>query len=153
MRGFIATTALLLVTLLPVASFAQRENSLEEGAWALQFGIEGQFINVGSFAGGLSVKRHWSPKTAWRAGVSIQADAAEQSSSQSTVIRENDGSGATVSLIFQRYVNPDADANVYWGVGPTSTFSRVSSTARSDSLTQESSRRVLEVGAAGILGA
>ena len=109
--------AILVCAALASPAAAERENSLRDGAWALQFSINGgDFFSLSSFAGGVSVKHHFTPKSAIRAGVSF--DAAGWTDSGSGAESESDDRGISLSTIYQRYVNPSADANLYWGVGP-----------------------------------
>ena len=145
--------ALAVVVLFAGAAAAQRANSLEDGAWALQFGIEGEFISVNSFAGGVSLKRHFSPKSAFRVGVS--ANGGDNNIEYSAVDDKSGGDnwGTGVNVIYQRYVRPDADALLYWGLGPTFSYGRSSfEQSRGDSLSTSQTHEMWSVGADAMLG-
>lgn len=99
-------------------------NSLVKGAWALQFQIDDDFT-LKSFEGTtLSLKKHSSPRVAWRAGLSVNYSYAD-----TDILDKRDGSRSweyrgttieTVQLTLQRlsYLNPRARVNLFWGIGP-----------------------------------
>ena len=147
-----ALTALAIFVWVPSAT-AQRANSLEDGAWALQFGVQGQFISVNTFAGGLSLKRHFSPQSAIRLGISANTQDTDWDYSYIEDVAGTNRWSTGVNVTYQHYVNPDADAIVYWGVGPTFDYSRDSATSsHGDSLSSDSTRKYWSVGADAVLG-
>jgi hypothetical protein len=126
---------------------AERENSLRDGAWALQFSINGgDFFSLSSFAGGVSVKRHFTPKSAVRAGVSFDAEGSTYGA------QESDSRGVSLSILYQRYVNPTADANLYWGVGPSGRFDDDVQETHRDSLTTVNESELWSAGLSGVVG-
>jgi hypothetical protein len=155
MERVIQTAALTLaaIALFVSSAAAQRANSLEDGAWALQFGVEGDFISVDSFAGGLSLKRHFSPQSAFRVGINASAQDSNRDYSDVDIENGSDSWRTGINAIYQRYVKPDADAVVYWGVGPAFDYSHSSNTTtRGDSLSSESTSKTWSVGAEAMLG-
>lgn len=144
----------VLVAASVVPAEAQRENSLEAGAWALQFSVEGEFIAVSSFDGGLALKRHFSPRSALRMSVAANVNGTDHESSNGiSQSIEFDGVGVGVSVLYQRYVDPDADANLYWGVGPSVGWGNESQeSVRADSLVFLSEFDSWSVGIDAVLG-
>lgn len=97
---------------------ATRAHSLDEGVWALQFGI-GQNLSLGTFAGGvISAKQHRAPGRAVRYGVSLSSD---HMGRQDETPSRTDGR-FTVMVDFLRYPmlasEPNGDLHLYWGFGP-----------------------------------
>lgn len=128
----------------PDSAATARPNSLRAGAWALQFSItSGQFFDLDSFAGGVSLKRHFSTRSAVRAGLSASA---------------SDGGGSNgysvgTEFIYQRYLRPEAEANAYWGVGPELDYShRWTAQQVTDSLSVHNESTQYSVGAKALLG-
>jgi hypothetical protein len=110
-------------------------NSLRGGAWALQFDINGQLLSIDSFAGGLSLKRHFSPRSALRFGVGVSA-ASRDLNTETGIAREvNENSAGTfLEVAYQRYTNPDAVVHLYWTVGPRVSYSNVTNESTTESL-------------------
>ena len=133
---------------------AQRANSLEAGAWALQFSVEGQFINVTSLGGGLAVKRQFDPKSALR--LNVGAYALEQNRDITDgQTRTGDGSDMQLnaSVLYQRYIDPDAEANFFWGIGPAMDYSHSSeSDVLADTLSYQYENDGWRVGVDGLMG-
>jgi hypothetical protein len=111
-----------------------RANSLRAGAWALQFDINGQLFDVNAFAGGVSLKRQFSPRSALRFGVGTSGSSTTQDRSDSPVQQDFDRVGFYLESIFQRYANPGAAALFYWGVGPEVGWDHSKAEASSDSV-------------------
>lgn len=152
-RITVMLAAVLVCAALASPAAAERENSLRDGAWALQFSINGgDFFSLSSFAGGVSVKHHFSPKSAIRAGASFGVSSGSATSSSG---REGEGDNRAVSLstLYQRYVNPTADANLYWGVGPYVRYEDgVQEAQAGDSLTTVSESESWGTGLSVVLG-
>lgn len=156
MRTVTRAIYLLLVAavLCPATAIGQRANSLEDGAWALQFGIEGDFLSVNSYSGGVSVKRHFSPRSALRAGISASAGDTERDDRDTDAVDDASSWSTGLNLAYQRYINPDADAVLYWGVGPAFNYFHSSyNTSLGDSLSSERTSERWSVGADAMLGA
>lgn len=113
----------------------KRANSLEEGAWSIQFGITDEVALRPFNSMGISVKRHMSPRSAFRIGANIGLDIDDRDSDQVTsladtvsagVFGEGDGNSLLVQLdlLYMRYANPDADVNFFLGTGPLVRFQR-----------------------------
>ncbi len=106
------------------------ENSLEKGAWALQFQVVQNF-QLASFQGStISIKKHTSDGTALRAGVSISLSLEDTDRTvtmndtvgQSEDVDDNMTSfGLVVQMI--KYPSPSAATNLYYGIGPIFTYS------------------------------
>jgi hypothetical protein len=110
-----------------------RENSLQEGAWALQFAIDRDF-QLRSFQGAtISLKKHRSDGSAWRLGLGLALDfdtGEDFSTSGSGYTADSDANSQAISLVIQKiiYTAPDAPMNFFYGYGPTSSYSHSSST-------------------------
>ena len=135
--------AVLLLT--PALSIAQNDdddtgkqsNRLRAGSSALQFQITDNF-RLSSFQGAvMSFKRHWSAKSAFRLGVSL--DFTIQDNDRVSTFTRNDtlldsdvdefgfdGQFVQIDLQYLRYANPDARLNMFAGVGPLVGFDRSS---------------------------
>ena len=130
---FIMILFLLNTSLL--AQENQRENSLEAGAWALQFQISRDFT-LSQFEGSvISAKRHFSDKKSLRFGLSLNAviSDTEQSfrRSDSDTLRlldkdniDNDSQNIALNVQYLFYPSPGKDVNLFWGVGPIFGFNR-----------------------------
>ena len=105
----IAIAALMLTA--PAARADKGARTLEDGNWALQFGIRSD-LTLGTFeSGSISFKQLLSQRSALRYGISVHYS---YSGSNGEVHDTRDD----LSVIYQRYVNPDATAKFYWGTGP-----------------------------------
>jgi hypothetical protein len=112
----------------------QKDNSLRSGAWALQFAIGSNFT-LSSFQGALiSVKKHLSPRSALRLGVSAVFGSNDATSNQTTngsdilpseLTRTEDYNqqGIQAGLQYLFYPAPAADAHLFFGFGPFGQFS------------------------------
>ncbi|MBD3218643.1 MAG: hypothetical protein GF310_10230 [candidate division Zixibacteria bacterium] len=115
-----------------------RENYLVRGSWSMQFGIVRDFT-LTSFNGGLiSAKRHLSPNTAFRFGLSLRGDVGDNSSETSRSYEQPGGGeeftrtsdGNTSNLILNIstqlmfYSTIEKSVNLYFGFGPNFNYSR-----------------------------
>jgi hypothetical protein len=131
---------------------AGRANSLKAGEWALQFAIIGDVFHLDEFAGGVSFKRHFSAKSAIRFGIEGRAFQASSDFSNITTEEERSGYGLFLSTIYQRYIDPEADANLYWGVGPVVGWDEFTTETTRDSSWSTSVHTAYEVGLTAALG-
>jgi hypothetical protein len=165
------------IAFLPAASGAEkteedaRPNSLEAGSWSLQFQITDQF-GLQPFDGMMvSLKRHWSRRSALRLGVQVSAEGSSSTNSYwqevaDTLLGSN-GQDAdrsyqkfTVDLSYLRYPWPGSQVNFFWGIGPLVSFSRddrtetsdYSSQGRVDHRSTHSYQRTWALGAVGLVG-
>lgn len=158
MRKLFLIFLLLAIIVVPVQA---RDNSLEEGKKALQFGVNDNFT-LSSFQGSvLSLKKHTSDGSAWRLGLSLTLDLGDNDYSwwenDSLVIDNGDNDIQKVGFDLQRifYPNPDNDINLYYGLGPTLTYDYRKSKSFSSSssvLSQTRTDRSWRVGGKIILG-
>ena len=127
-----ALTVLVLCPLLvaPVAASADEadRNSLKSEALALQFRINENFT-VGSFKGTLiSVKRHMSDKSAFRAGITfdLQSSDSEVMTFGSVVPRKESREMylTRIDLQYLRYPSPASAVNLFLGTGPFFSYGR-----------------------------
>lgn len=148
-----ALAALAVLTLVPGAR-AQRANSLEAGAWALEFSVEGQFISVSSLGGGLAVKRLSSPKSALRLNVGVYAvDQNRDITDGQRRTGDDSGTELNASALYQRYIDPDAEANFFWGIGPAVDYGHSSQTdVQADTLSYSYKNDRWGVGLDGLMG-
>ena len=140
-RHVTPAAAVLAVVLVTTAGHAQeqaetvRRNSLEPGAWAIQFQITEE-IGLKPFNGMMiSLKRHFSEGSALRVGVNLNLtyddtdfskwDAPSDTlhySSDST--GKQDGQSLELDLMYMGYPNTRAPVNFFWGTGPLVEYSR-----------------------------
>lgn len=136
-----------------------RPNSLQDGAWAIQFTLD-----EGLSGGGALVKRHLNPGHAIRAGFefsleSRSGDFAEDTTSVSTGTgtNENDYFNVSAELLSQHYLNPLALVHAYFAVGPFVSFSEYHDEEVTDRFgehrTRNSDRDILRVGGKLLFGA
>lgn len=128
--------ALLAAAVLLVGgSAAAKDNSLEPGSWALQFGITNNFT-LGNFGeAGIAVKRHFSGGSALRAGMQLSVVGSDVEASVDTTGNrsEFDQHDLRFTVHYLWYPRPDADINLFVGAGPLYAFgaSEASSVATS----------------------
>ena len=147
--GFALTIMAIVVTLLLVKTAdaqdeeeKSRKNSLEPGAWAIQFQIEDD-IGLKPFNGMIiSLKRHFSSHSAFRLGFNLDlryddSDRDNTTTRADSLIYTNydnyksNSESIQLDLMYMNYPNPGAAVNFFWGVGPLVRFSR--SNAESES--------------------
>lgn len=134
----VAAAALLLVLSAAPASADEVENSLREGAWAIQFGIDDNFT-LSDFAGQVGLKYHHSSRTAARIGVDAWAGGSEEDDGSFDAETESDRYGFELDFLILRYFDPEAPVNVYFGGGPLVYYDTQNSTRTvyGDSVTVE----------------
>ncbi len=144
----------------PEACVAQDEalNSLYDGAWAVQFRISENFT-LSTFSGSIiSIKRHYSERSALRAGLSLSLAALDAQSDREltdTTITSNHDSNAysvRLELQYMRYTNPQGRLSPYWGVGPLVGYGDSSSKDSFGGDTFKRDSRAWELGLIGSLG-
>jgi hypothetical protein len=136
-----------------------RPNSLQAGAWAIQFTAIDGFSG-----GGALIKRHRNPGHAFRLGLEFSLDSRSGDFTEDTTsvavgkgTVENDYFNVNASLISQHYLNLQAPAHVYLGVGPFVSFSEYHNEEEmvvlGERRARSNDRDTLRVGAILILGA
>jgi len=134
---------------------AGRANSLRSGVWALQFDINGDLLSVDEFSGGVSLKRHFSAKSAVRLGIGLDgytsSEEAENSLGDINDV-DRDAYEVYLEMLLQRYVNPGAPVNFYWGVGPYVSFFHTNSDNVTETQSSSSETDRLGVGARAMIG-
>jgi len=150
------------------AKAAIRPNSLYPGSWSLQFQITGE-IGLKPFNGMIvSVKRHFSERSALRLGVRLDFDWNSNATSALTEVadtvydwqdltEERDYQQFMIDLSYLRYVKPGSYVNFFWGAGPLVGFSRSTRTAERTrgeniSSTVDEYMRSWSIGALGLVG-
>lgn len=124
MRGRImpCIAAALCIAVTTPAFAGDRPNSLRDGAWAVQFGVGNDF-RLTSFEGSsVAIKRYVSDRSALRAIVDMGFRSSDLDGGYEPGFRrehESDDASARLTVLFQRYINPDDDVVFYWGVGPS----------------------------------
>ena len=108
---------------------------LQEGVWALQFGV-GQNFTLNSFLGtAISAKRHTSAARAWQVGLSLRSSVVSRETEQvssSTEDRQNVEVTARY-LAYPLLGEQDSESiQLYLGAGPSIDFRRVSEEAVTD---------------------
>ena len=131
---FLVLISILFCICLQAQDSSAERNSLKEGAWALQFGIGGNFT-LTSFQGStIAVKYQLSDRTAIRGGITIygsnsngnnSASGAVADSSYGTLPGNSSTNGTNVSFVLQYlwYLNPSGPVHFYVGVGPSLAYS------------------------------
>jgi hypothetical protein len=138
-----------------LSSRAQNQSSdstsFTKGAWALQFGIAGNFT-LTSFQGTtIAAKYQLSDRNAIRAGITISGNTSDGSTSTSASVADtsdgtvpggNSTNAATVSLVFQYlwYINPSGPVHFYVGLGPSFSYTHSNSSSDNFSLSRISTR-------------
>jgi opacity protein-like surface antigen len=126
-----------------------RANSLEACSWSMQFGITDE-IGLKPFGGmSISLKRHTSPRSAYRLGVNLGLDFDDTESDlvdvRADTVNYDSGDNRNanaqlvqVDLLYMRYPNPEANLTLFVGAGPLFRYSR-SETERDRSYTSQGS--------------
>jgi hypothetical protein len=161
MKRMLIAVALLCLPSLAVGAppdstdAAIHPNSLRAGAWALQFDVNGQLLSIDSFAGGVSLKRHFSPKAALRFGVGVSLRDREMERDDVSGDRElsDELQSVRIETVYQRYVNPGAVVNANWGIGPFANYDRMNASSATDSTDSSTKRTAWNMGVMAILGA
>lgn len=124
---------------------------LDEGAWALQFQI-GENVTLNSFQGGtISAKRHTSATRAYRFGLSLSASYIGEEEPE----RDQNRQSLALDAQLVQYPNTDKDVRLYYGGGPTASFSRRKSFREGDEKDYTVTSTAVDwgVGVSGIVGA
>ena len=108
-----------------------RPNSLQADKWALQFQISSNFT-LASFEGAtISIKKQSSPSAAVRLGMTVGTSVSSNDNTtalldSSTRLQTTDANSENLSLQFHWicYPKPSSDVNLYFGIGPTASYSR-----------------------------
>ena len=97
----------------------------------------------------------FSPKSALRLGIGLggfTSSGDREGANDGVSEVDRDSYTAYLETLFQRYVNPSAPVNFYWGAGPYVEVSHSSSESVTDSVSWSQKQDVFEVGAKGIMG-
>ena len=123
-------------------------NSLKPGAWAFQFGITSNFT-LTSFQGTtLALAYHTSDHSALRAGITLSGNLTDGTDLQNSVqgdtnqhqaSGDNTSHSVNVTAILQQiwYANPQDVIHMYFGVGPSISYSYSKTTRLQNALTSE----------------
>jgi hypothetical protein len=117
------------------AASGDRPNSLHDGAWALQFSI-----GSGFYENQVTAKKHLTPRSALRLGLSFSTDSRTQDASFDTTVTissshvENDGFSARVDLVLQHYAKLSPPAQFYLAAGPFVDYYHAESKRRRDAV-------------------
>jgi hypothetical protein len=123
MRGkaTLSIAAVLLVTMIAPAYADDFENSLRDGAWALQFGIGNDFRLTNFEGSSIALKRHFSDRSAVRAIVDFDlwgGESDDGANSRVTSESEYDRWDVDLTLLYQRYFAVTGRTAMFFGVGP-----------------------------------
>ena len=146
----------------------ERKHSLNKSPWALQFQIDRDF-RLSSFQGNvISIKRHFSKKSAVRLDLSLRASVADGDNSStsessgtpsSSNKNESNNNNESLNIVMQYLIYPAPEKNIkfYFGAGPAVFLSRSESESINVSEFQSSHFNKTEnsswsVGVAGITG-
>lgn len=151
LRAVLILAGLLACTRPCAAQVATNDNSLDPGAWALQFRITENFT-LGNFNGaGIGLKRHFSAGSALRMGVDFAFlnDNVEVSRDTLGTQQELDSQRFDIDLQYLWYPSPAAMINVFLGTGPFFEFAHTKD-VRSDESEQRSAE--IDAWATGVSG-
>ena len=166
-RRSVAIVAVTLAGLVAISLFlapspaqaveGERPNSLDGGAWALQFRV-GENFTFESFTGStISIKRHFSPSTALRFGVSPSLASAENDflttvTETSEAERDDSNNQVVLNLHLVHYPWAGRTVNLYVGAGPEVGWSYFESRSRDETLTDRTTSQVFRVGLGALVG-
>jgi hypothetical protein len=126
---FPIAAALSLATAVPGAA-QETPSHMVGGAWALQFRISNNFT-LDTFRGTVvSLKRHYSPNTALRLGLTANVQSGENTLNFSDVdtsfaFDENtDAVSGRLDFQYLHYANPESRVSLFLGTGPFVQYSR-----------------------------
>lgn len=144
----------------PNSGLAQETQShMTAGAWALQFRISDNFT-LSTFKGSVvSLKRHTSPNTAIRLGVSLSVltrdDTINNTYPDTTLNydRDGDSTNGRLDLQYLHYSNPGSRISLYLGTGPFAQYSKAMDTDAIPNNRRERTQKAWGVGVTGVLGA
>ncbi len=127
--GRILVVATMLVVLATSASVLATDSeaakeALKKGSWSLQFGVSQNFTLTQFEGATISVKRHYSPNSALRAGITTNLSHNIQRSSQSSKELNVDKFNTNVSLEYLYYFTPGRRVTAFIGSGPYLGFAR-----------------------------
>jgi hypothetical protein len=98
--------------------------ALKKGSWSLQFGIQ-QNASLTSFAGAtISAKRHYSPRSALRTGVTVNFDHGSQSDLRTSRDQTRKRFDTDLGIEYLRYLSPTKRLGAYLGAGPHFSYAR-----------------------------
>ncbi len=116
------------------------KEALKKGSWSLQFGV-GQNFTLAKFEGAtLSVKRHCSPNSALRAGVTTNLSHNVEKNLRNASEFDVNESDVNVSLEYLHYFTPGRRVTAFAGSGPSFGFSRQTQVALQRSVPTSSNR-------------
>ncbi len=119
---------------------------LEQGAWALQFGIGANFT-LTSFQGTtIALKYQLSDKSAIRGGITISGSTSNGNNTASGFVADTsygavpenssaDASNVSFVLQYLWYMNPSGPVHFYLGLGPSVSYSYANSSSDNSTLT------------------
>ena len=158
---FTVSLAALCVCLVSADSAHAQEadlpHALEEGAWALQFGV-GENVTLSSLLGAtLSIKRHVADDRAWQVGVTLDADVNILERKRSGNASSSDREIVAVTARYLTYPllknRPDDALQLFAGAGPTLRFDRSSQTNDQNEQSNTNTTTTWGAGVSGVLGA
>ena len=109
-------------------------NSLKAGAWAMQFGISGNFTLTAFQGSSIALQYHLSESNAVRAAITVNLNSSngtdllnqtQPDSTQRTASNDNSQQFMSANLVIQYmwYPNPHDAVHLYFGVGPLVSYS------------------------------
>jgi opacity protein-like surface antigen len=142
-RMLVGAIALFGLTISATAVATDSEASkeaLKKGSWSLQFGVSQNFT-LKEFQGAtISVKRHYSPNSALRAGVTTNLSHNVEKNLRNASEFDVNESEVNVSLEYLHYFTPGRRVTAFAGSGPSFGFSRQTQEALQRSVPTSSNR-------------
>ncbi len=114
----VVSALLLTASCLVAADSEYARESLKKGSWSLQFGIA-QNASLTSFGGAtVAAKRHYSPSSAIRAGVTVFFDKERTNNYQQARTTTTKQFRSEISLQYLYYYSPSNRLGAFVGTGP-----------------------------------
>ncbi|UCG53342.1 MAG: hypothetical protein JSW58_07255 [Candidatus Latescibacterota bacterium] len=137
----------------------KQQPALRAGAWALQFQVNDNF-SLDAFQGAvLSVKRHRSDRSAFRAGLGmgfgiadVNSTVSQNDSVANTENRDESRQFVRLDLQYIRYSNPGSPVKLLFGGGPLVSFSNADTEAAREIGSVRSESTSWATGISGLVG-
>jgi hypothetical protein len=118
----LAVSTILLVSVASASALATdseaAKEALKKGSWSLQFGVSQNFTLTQFQGATISVKRHYSPNSALRAGITTNLSHNVQKDLRTKSEVDVNEFGINVSMEYLHYFTPGRRVTAFVGSGP-----------------------------------
>jgi opacity protein-like surface antigen len=121
-RATVGAAVLIIVAVVLPAHAGDFESPLDDGAWAIQFGIGDDFRLTTLEGTSLALKRHLSDKSCIRSTMDLvirNEDGTDYPGPTRSADNEFTQVSISLALLYQRYFSIDGRTAMYFGAGPT----------------------------------